>query len=56
MGQGNWVYRRGLWAPGASGAKGAFLSLADSLRLAAHPLFTQSDRGRDLDASIETWS
>jgi hypothetical protein len=50
MGQGNWVYRRELWG---RGAKGAFLSLADSLRLATHPLFTQSDRGRDLGGSIE---
>ena len=49
MGQGNWVHHREQWNPKQ---KGAFLSLADSLRLAATPLFTQSDRGRNLHGRI----
>jgi hypothetical protein len=49
MGQGNCVYHREQRNPKL---KGAFLSLADSLRLAATPLFTQSDRGRNLHGRI----
>ena len=49
MGQGNWAYHSEQWNPKL---KRAFLSLADSLRLAATPLFTQSDRGRNLHGRI----
>ncbi|NQT88438.1 hypothetical protein HQ560_16850 [bacterium] len=43
MGAGNHTYRRERW----SGRKGSFLTFASAVRLAAHPLFTGSDRGRD---------
>jgi hypothetical protein len=42
MGAGNFTYRHEKW-----GGKGSFLTTASGLRLAAHPLFTGSDRGRD---------
>ncbi|MBG89641.1 MAG: hypothetical protein CMO80_22460 [Verrucomicrobiales bacterium] len=41
MGGGNYTYRRDL-----IGERGSFLTFASALRLAAHPLFTQSDRQR----------
>jgi hypothetical protein len=43
MGAGNHTYRRERW----SARKGSFLTFASAARLAAHPLFTGSDRGRD---------
>ena len=43
MGRGNYSYRRERWS---SSLKGSFLTFASAVRLAAHPLFTQSDRGR----------
>jgi hypothetical protein len=42
MGAGNHTYRRELW----SDRKGSFLTFASATRLASHPLFTRSDRGR----------
>jgi hypothetical protein len=42
MGSGNHTYRRERWGDG----KGSFLSFASAVRLASHPLFTGSDRGR----------
>lgn len=42
MGGGNHSYGDDRWG----GGKGSFLTLASGLRLAAHPLFTQSDRDR----------
>jgi hypothetical protein len=46
MGGGNHAYRQEVWG----GGKPAFLSRASALRLAAHPLFTESNRGRWDDA------
>jgi len=43
MGAGNHTYRREKW-----GGKGSFMTAATCLRLAAHPLFTGSSRGRDV--------
>ncbi|NQT53430.1 hypothetical protein HQ576_15335 [bacterium] len=43
MGAGNHTYRRERW----STRKGSFLTFASAVRLASHPLFTGSDRGRD---------
>jgi len=45
MGGGNLTYRRERWD-----GKGSFLTLASCTRLASHPLFTGSNRGRDVDA------
>ena len=42
MGSGNYTYRTELWR----GGHGSYMTLASAVRLAAHPLFTQSDRGR----------
>lgn len=42
MGSGNHTYRNEV-----RGEKGSFLTLASAVRLAAHPLFTGSDRGRN---------
>jgi len=42
MGAGNHTYRRERWV----GGKGSFLAFASAIRLASHPLFTGSDRGR----------
>lgn len=42
MGGGNHTYRRERW----SDRPGAFLTLASATRLASHPLFTGSERGR----------
>jgi len=44
MGGGNLTYRREKWD-----GKGSFLTLASCTRLASHPLFTGSNRGRDVD-------
>ncbi|MBL6765049.1 MAG: NPCBM/NEW2 domain-containing protein [Verrucomicrobiae bacterium] len=41
MGSGNFTYRTEL-----TGGKGSFLTRASALRLATHPMFTGSDRGR----------
>lgn len=51
MGGGNLHYREQLWG----GREPAYLSLATALRLAAHPLFTQSDKARwqTADATFE---
>ena len=43
MGYGNYSYRKQLWD---KKSKGSFMTLAMSASLAAHPLFTGSDRGR----------
>ena len=43
MGAGNHTYRREKWD-----GKGSFMTAATCLRLAAHPLFTGSSRGRDV--------
>ena len=43
MGNGNQVYRKQLWD---RKNKGAFMTMATSTKLAAHPLFTNSDRER----------
>ncbi len=42
MGSGNYTYRNQLW----KGGNGSFMTMASAIRLAAHPLFTGSDRGR----------
>lgn len=44
MGAGNHTYRRERW----SKRKGSFLTFASAVRLASHPLFTGSDRGRKM--------
>ena len=49
MGWGNRSYRRERWSPTL---KGSFLTFGSALRLAAHPLFTQSDRGRKAFAEL----
>ena len=41
MGSGNFTYRKEQW-----GDKGSFMTRASAMRLATHPLFTQSDRQR----------
>lgn len=48
MGGGNFTYRTEL-----TGGKGSFLTRASALRLAAHPMFTGSDRERFADAQHE---
>lgn len=48
MGSGNYTYRKELL-----GGKGSFLTLASALRLATHPMFTGSDRGRFQAAAHE---
>ena len=48
MGGGNLTYREGMHG----GKKPSFLSLASALRLAAHPLFTRSDRARWEDVDM----
>ncbi len=54
MGGGNLNYRENLWG----GKKPSYLSLATALRLAAHPLTTQSDKSRwqKADATFENLS
>ncbi len=54
MGGGNLHYRENLWG----GKKPSYLSLATALRLAAHPLTTQSDKARwqESDATFENLS
>ncbi len=49
MGTGNATYRNEVW----SNRKGSFLTLSSSLRLAVHPLFTGSDRGRERKSSVQ---
>ncbi len=49
MGSGNYTYRIERWQPGK---KGSFLTPSSALRLGIHPLFTQSDRGQDLNPVI----
>ena len=49
MGAGCRTYRRERWS---STLKGSFLTFASALRLAAHPLFTHSDRGRKAFAEL----
>lgn len=44
MGSGNYSYRNNVWG----GGRGSFLTLASAVRLAAHPLFTYSDRDRNV--------
>ena len=44
MGHGNHSYRNAVWG----GGRGSFMTPATCARLAAHPLFTGSDRGRDI--------
>ncbi len=46
MGRGNLSYRRDAWRGGPT----AYLSLASALRLASHPLITDSNRGRRQEA------
>jgi len=46
MGSGNYTYRNQLWR----GGNGSYMTMASALRLAAHPLFTGSDRGRQTPA------
>lgn len=48
MGSGNYTYRDEL-----VGGKGSFLTKASALRLAAHPMFTGSDRDRFADSASE---
>ena len=48
MGSGNHTYRNEV-----RGEKGSFLTLASAVRLAAHPIFTGSDRGRDAKVSAK---
>ncbi len=43
MGSGNYVYKQEVWD---KKSKGAYMTLASSLCLAAHPLFTGSDKDR----------
>jgi hypothetical protein len=49
MGRGCYSYRRERWSPNL---RGSSLTFASALRLAAHPLFTQSDRGRKTIAEL----
>ena len=54
MGAGNYTYGREKWTRGRR--KGTFLTFASATRLASHPLFTGSAKGRATDptAEIET--
>jgi hypothetical protein len=49
MGSGNFTYRKERW----SNNKGSFMTPASATRLAAHPLFTGSDRARNTPAKYE---
>lgn len=49
MGYGNWTYRIEKWTPGR---KGTFITMADCLQLATHPLFTQGNYGRDKHGAL----
>lgn len=49
MGFGNHTYRKEVW----SDSKGTFLTFASAVRLASHPLFTGSNRGREIQVRPE---
>jgi hypothetical protein len=49
MGSGNHTYRRERWD---ADKKGSFLTFSACVQLAAHPLFTQSDRGREVEPKL----